>query len=78
MFYCAMGNEPVMEVTSTPAGEKSIRLDLSSDSKFDWAKEDHMHSLEINWQDDNHVIEKWTMYQGGKEAGTSVFDLQRK
>ena len=46
-------------------------------ANIDPEKDAYMRSLTITFVDKNRISEKWTLFKGGKEQGTSVFELSR-
>ena len=75
MHYCSLGNRPEMELISS--SDKEMMLSLMNDSPIDAAKETHMHALKIDWIDEDHITQSWTLYQDGQPAGEHVFELTR-
>ncbi len=73
--YCMMGNQPTLELKNW--NEKQIELDLAKDSGIG-AKEPHMHSLVIDFQDNDHITQKWTSFEDGKAKETSTFTFARE
>ena len=73
--YCAMGNHPVMELKK--ADGKSFDFDFVKSAGIDEKKDGHMHSLSISFTDDDHMVETWTSYRGGKQEDQSVFRFTR-
>ncbi len=72
--YCGVGNRPQMDLASS--SEKEMTLSLSANSEID-PKEGHMHSLTIDFIDDDHIVHHWAMYQDGQQIDSAVFTLQR-
>ncbi len=73
--YCAMGNQPQMNLVSSD--NNKFFFDLAAGSDINVTSEGHMHALSISFVDANHIVQNWTMYQEGKEEGTTVIDLKR-
>ncbi|MBI2487721.1 MAG: hypothetical protein HYW01_12415 [Deltaproteobacteria bacterium] len=71
--YCMLKNHPDMVLKS--ADENTINLDFADGQAFDPTKEPHMHSLSISFKNKDNMIQKWTMYENGKEIAT--FTLSR-
>ena len=74
--YCAMGNQPHMELES--ATDKSISFVVKKPVGLSSMKEDHMHALKVTWTDDDHFTQEWTNFQKGKKAEVAVFTFTRK
>ncbi len=73
--YCAMGNQPHLLLKQS--NPKQITLEMGPTPGIDSSKDTHMHALSLEFPDANHLIEKWTSYEGGKPAETAVFTLTR-
>ena len=72
--YCALGNQPQMDLVS--ATGNTLVFELSPASDIDVAKEDHMHGLTLEF-DDTHLKQSWTFYQNGQPVGMHVFEFSR-
>ena len=75
IHYCALRNQPRMKLQK--ADGKNLYFMFVDGSNMDPMKDAHMHSLTISFVDKDHIIQKWTLFAGGKEKGTSVFELSR-
>jgi hypothetical protein len=73
--YCALRNQPRMAIKS--AGEKELVFDFIGGSNIDPKKDAHMHALTIIFEDNNHIAEKWTLFEEGSEKGATTFTLTR-
>ncbi len=73
--YCMLGNQPQMDLKN--ADEMSMAFELAPDSKINANKEPHMHALTISFVDNNNIVEKWTLYDAGKEKESTSFKLTR-
>lgn len=73
--YCALKNQPVLGLKSST--ESSIVLDYTDGHNIDPAKDAHMHSLTIDFLDDNNIIENWTMLSEGKRNEGEPIRLTR-
>jgi hypothetical protein len=72
--YCMLGNHPRMQLTKTDAGEMDFEVKQRGAIG---AKDRHMHSLAIYFQDPDHMMQKWTCYADGKENKIATFKLAR-
>jgi len=63
--YCALGNQPTMNLAS--ADENSISLTLDKNCGVDVENEAHMHALRIVLRSKNEIEHHWTLFDGGKE-----------
>ena len=73
--YCAMGNQPLMELSSSD--DNSIFLDFSANNILDPDKEPHMHSLSIVFESDDSIVQNWTYYNGSEGKVIHSFKLTR-
>jgi len=73
--YCTMGNQPHMQLTK--ATDNELDFELAKGGSVDGAKDAHMHSLDISFEEPNKVVEKWSMYDGGQKKHETVFSLAR-
>jgi hypothetical protein len=74
--YCALGNQPRMELTAAEANGPLV-FDCVSLGNGDLAKDMHMHHAEITFVDANHVNSAWTLWKDGKATDTHGFTLVR-
>ncbi len=63
--YCMLHNRPKMMLQSMKMNE--LTFDLSKNADIDAAKEDHMHSLTINFDGKDKIVQHWTRFDGGKK-----------
>jgi len=73
--YCAMGNQPLMELSSSD--DNSISLDFSANNILDPDKEPHMHSLSIVFENNDSIVQNWTYYNGSEGKVIHSFKLTR-
>ena len=73
--YCALRNQPRMKLEK--ADPHSLYFMFVDGSNMDPLKDAHMHALTISFVGKDRIIQKWTLFSGGKEAETSVFELSR-
>jgi hypothetical protein len=59
------------------SGEKELEFDFTGGSNIDPKKDAHMHSLIIIFEDNDHITQKWTLFEEGKEKGVTTFTLTR-
>jgi hypothetical protein len=69
--YCMLRNRPKMIVHSVKMNE--VSFELIPNSGINAAKDDHMHSLTINFESPDTIIQHWTRFAGGKKK--EVVDL---
>jgi hypothetical protein len=73
--YCALRNQPRMKLQKADA--QNLNFMFVGGTNIDPKKDAYMRSLTITFVDKNHIIEKWTLFENGKEKETSVFELSR-
>lgn len=74
--YCMLRNQPRM--TLAKADAQTIELVFTSKGNdIDPAREKHMHAVAITFTDNDHIIQKWTMFEKGKDKGEVTFKLTR-
>jgi hypothetical protein len=74
--YCMLRNQPRM--TLAKADKQTIEMVFArKGNDIDPAKEKHMHAVRITFSDNDHIIQKWTMFEHGKDKGGVTFKLTR-
>ncbi len=73
--YCALRNQPRMKLQKADA--RNLNFMFAGGTNIDPKKDAYMRSLTITFVDKNHIIEKWTLFEAGKEKEMSVFELSR-
>jgi hypothetical protein len=73
--YCMLGNQPKMALQSMKMNE--LAFDLAKNTEIDTAKEDHMHSLTINFDGKDKIVQRWTRFDGGKKKEVVEFAFNR-
>ena len=74
--YCAAGNQPRMEATTSPDG-KTITFNYVDATSLVSGDDGHMQRMVLTILDENHHTEEWTFVDHGKEH-KELFDLRRK
>lgn len=73
--YCMLQNQPRMDLQKS--GEDSLEFVFAKENDVDPAKDAHMHALTITFKDKDHIVQKWTLFKEGKEAGVHTIALSR-
>jgi hypothetical protein len=74
--YCMLRNQPRM--TLAKANSQMIELVFArKGNDIDPAKEKHMHAVRITFTDNDHITQKWTMFEKGKKTGEVMLTLTR-
>lgn len=74
--YCMLRNQPRM--TLARADAQMIELMFArKGNDIDPAKEKHMHAVRITFTDDDHIVQKWTLFEKGKDKGGVTLNLTR-
>jgi hypothetical protein len=74
--YCCCGNQPKMSAKAGGDRDELV-FDFAGGSNLDPAKDMHMHRYRLRFVDADHIHGEWEYYDGGKAAGTHIFDLTR-
>jgi hypothetical protein len=72
--YCMLQNRPKMIVQSVKMNE--VMFDLAPNSEIS-KKADHMHSLTINFEGKDRIIQHWTRFTGGKKKAVVELAFNR-
>jgi len=73
--FCALKNQPQM--TLADSNDSRINLKFSGGSNLNPEKDMYMHSVSIDFVDDDEIIQTWTQYEGDKQKGETAFTLTR-
>jgi len=73
--YCALANQPTMKLRKEDP--KSLDFTFSGGANIDPKKDAYMGAVTITFVDKDRIVEKWTLFKGGKKQETSVFELSR-
>jgi len=74
--YCMLRNQPHM--TLAKADPQTIELVFAGKgNNLDPARENHMHALHITCIDNDHIVQKWTLFEKGKDKGGVTLKLAR-
>jgi len=74
--YCSLRNQPRM--TLAKADAKTIELVFAKKGNdINPATEKHMHAVHFTFTDNDHIVQKWTMYDKGKDTGGVTMQLTR-
>ncbi len=69
-------NQPHM--TLRKADAQTIELVFAGkENDINPAREKHMHDVLITFTDNDHITQKWTMFENGKDNGGVTFKLAR-
>jgi hypothetical protein len=74
--YCSLGNQPHMDLMNP--GENNMLFVLSEKNpNLVSAKETHMHSLNISFDNKDRITQTWSRYEKGEKKSESVIKLAR-
>lgn len=74
--YCMLRNQPKMALAKADA--RSLELVFAKKGNvIDPTKEKHMHAVSIAFTDNDHIVQKWTLFDKGKDAGGVTLKLTR-
>lgn len=72
--YCMLGNQPRMDLESS--GEGKLGFAFSEANDLDPSSM-HMNSMALSFVDENHITQRWTMFQGGEAQPAHDMHLTR-
>jgi hypothetical protein len=74
--YCMLRNQPRLELAKADA--QTIELVFArKGNEIDPARDKHMHALRITFTDNDHIVQKWTLFEQGKDNGGVTLTLAR-
>jgi hypothetical protein len=73
--YCMLHNQPRMTLKKTDA--RTLDLVFANDNDINPAKEAHMHALSLTFEDNDHIVQKWTLFEKGKAKEVVTLKLTR-
>ena len=74
--YCMFHNQPRMALSKSDP--RMIELVFArKGNDINPAKEKHMHALRITFTDNDHIVQKWTLFEKGKDQGGVTLKLTR-
>jgi hypothetical protein len=75
--YCAAGNQPRTALDASVPASEGLRFAFTGGSNMK-PEDGHIHGWSIRIADANHVEERWTYWEGGKEQHVTVFTMARR
>jgi hypothetical protein len=67
-----------LRMTLRKADSQTIELAFAGKGNdIDPAREKHMHGVTITFTDNDHIVQKWTMFDKGKDKGGVTLKLAR-
>jgi hypothetical protein len=76
--YCVAGNQPRLEATAVEDTGRSVTFTFVDGGNLPSREKGHMDKAVFRFEDDNHVITRWTWYQEGKERWLEEIRLTRE
>jgi len=74
--YCTLRNQPHMTLANADA--QSLELVFAKKGNdINPTKEMHMHAVSFSFTDNDHFVQKWTMFDKGKKTDEAAFKLTR-
>ncbi len=74
--YCMLRNQPHMKLAKADAQTIELVFDKKRND-INPTKETHMHAVRITFTDKDHIIERWTKFEKGKDMGAVTLNLTR-
>ena len=72
--YCMLHNQPQLGLKSSTDKEYKFELVKGSGIK---PNEAHMHELTVTFTDDDHIVQHWVSYEGGKRKDDVTLTFAR-
>ena len=69
-------NRPHMKLAQADSQTLKLEFDRKGND-IDPAKEKHMHAVSFTFTDNNHIVQKWIIFDKEKSAGDVDFKLTR-
>lgn len=76
--YCSANNQPRMRAEPVTGDPKALTFSYLDATNLASPDDGHMHKLVVTFQDKDHFTQEWTWWEKSKEAGTHVFQFERK
>jgi len=76
IHYCMLRNQPRMKLAKADTQSIELLFDPKGND-LDPALEKHMHAVRITFTDNDHIVQKWTLYDKGKDVGGVTLQLIR-
>jgi len=77
LHYCPTNNQPRMRAVLGPGDVKELVFAFEGAGNLDSPDEGHEHKLVIQFQDKDHMTERWTWRSNGKDS-EMVYRFERK
>jgi hypothetical protein len=79
--FCSAGNQPTM--LAVPQGSQNmdvakVKFIFDHGTNMPNSKVGHMHSAELDFQGNDHLVSKWAYWNDGKLDHEATFQLERK
>jgi hypothetical protein len=74
--YCMLRNRPYMTLAKSDPQTLELVFAIKGND-INPAVEKHMHAVNISFTDKDHIVQKWTLFDKGKDAGGVTFKLTR-
>ena len=73
--YCALDNQP--HFTLEKSSDAEMELIFANGTNLDPAKGLYMHDVTFDFEGNNNMVQKWTLYENGKKKDVSTFTFTR-
>ena len=74
--YCMLRNQPKMALAKAD-GQSLELVFVPKGNDINPANEKHMHAVNIAFTDKDHIVQKWTLFDKGKDAGGVTLKMMR-
>ena len=76
--YCVAKNQPRLEATAFGDGGRTVTFTFVDGGDLPSRDRGHMDQAVFRFEDDDHVVARWTWYQAGQERWLEEIRLTRK
>jgi hypothetical protein len=76
--YCEAGNQPRMRTEPIRADAASLRFSFLDVTNLAKPTDPHMRELVVTFQDPDHLQQRWTFSEGGKETPATFVYARKK
>lgn len=76
--YCMAKNQPRLEATAFDEGGRVVTFTFVDGGNLPSRDRGHMDKAVLRFEDDDHVLARWTWYQDGQERWLEEIRLTRK
>lgn len=76
--YCSLGNRPHLRLDRARSTRDDLHFDFVNGTDIDPKKDNHIHSLRLQWKDTHTIVASWIGWNEGVAQPPTEFVLTRK